>query len=535
MNRIGKVYLVGAGPGDPNLITVKGKQCIERADVILYDRLVSPSLLNRIPAGVEKVFVGKLPDRHVRPQEEINQLLVDYALQGKIVTRLKGGDPFVFGRGGEEAEMLARHGVPFEIVPGITSAIAVPAYAGIPVTHRDYTTSFTVVTGHEHPDKEHSGIQWQQIAESDNTAIFLMGVGQIRHITEQLLHFGRSEQTPVALIRWGTRVEQRTLTGTLGMIADMVEQQRFKGPAIIVIGDVVRLREQLAWFEKKPLFGKRMVVTRARQQASQLSAWIEDMGGEAYECPVIAICPPADEKPMREALQNIRTFQWVVFTSANGVDSFFSMMRRQQVDVRSLAAVKIAAIGEKTAEALQQRGIVPELVPQEYVAEALADALLKVVQPTDRILLPRADLARKTLPTLLRQHGCEVVEVDAYSTKKVTDGMEELLELLQTGAVHLITFTSSSTVRNFVIGLQETLQNTVRDEQCHGELPEFSTEDAAAKRVQELLAHVKIACIGPITADTARSMGLSVQIQAETYTIEGLTEAILHNEGSKGV
>jgi uroporphyrinogen III methyltransferase / synthase len=503
--KIGKVYLVGAGPGDPNLITVKGRACLEEADVILYDRLVSPSLINRIPPHVEKVYVGKLPNRHLRPQEEINELLIRYAMEGKTVTRLKGGDPFVFGRGGEEAEALAAHGIPFEIVPGVTSAIAVPAYAGIPVTHREYTTSFAVVTGHEDPLKGYSSIDWQQIGASKGTTVFLMGVGQLRSITARILEHGGQPQTPVALIRWGTRVEQETLTGTLDTIADLAEAHAFKGPAVIVIGEVVRLRSKIAWFEQKPLFGKRIVVTRARKQASALSEQIERLGGEAYEFPVIEIVTPKDLQPLQDALRSIGSFQWVVFTSANGVDACFRQMQEMRLDIRSWANVKVAAIGDKTADVLAKRGLIADLVPASFVAEALVESLLPMLKKGDRVLLPRADIARKHLPEALRSHGCDVVEVDAYETKRVADGASELVEMLQKRAVHYVTFTSSSTVRNFL--------ETIREQ--------------AGEEADALLKSVKTACIGPITAATASELGLHVDIVASTYTIEGLVEAVV--------
>jgi uroporphyrinogen III methyltransferase/synthase len=499
----GKVVLVGAGPGDPGLITVKGLETIQKADVIVYDRLASPLLLKQRKPGAELVYVGKLPDRHKLTQEEINDLMVQKAKEGKFVCRLKGGDPFIFGRGGEEAERCVEEGIPFEVVPGITSAIAVPAYAGIPVTHRDFNASFAIVTGHERPEKTESSIRWDLIATAHETLVILMGVGNLPFITEQLLKHGKAPETPVALIRWGTRVEQETLTGTLADIAEKVRQTGFRPPAIIVVGEVVKLREKLAWFEKKPLFGKRILVTRSRSQMSVLSEKIRELGGEPLEFPVIRITPPARQDLLDQALRSLGRYDWVIFTSANGVNRFFLRLRELGIDIRSMHKAKVAAIGPKTAEPLLERGIQVELLPDEYRAESLVEALRPHVKPGEHILLPRADIARKVLADELAALGCEVTEVDAYATRIDAENAGEVVGPLKEGVIHVITFTSSSTVRNFLQAVR-----TVEPD------------------VHSLLARSHIVCIGPVTAQTPKEAGLTVDAVADTYTIDGLLEAI---------
>lgn len=501
MTKTGIVYLVGAGPGDPGLITVKGLDCIRRAEVLVYDRLAGKRLLSFAPRGCEMIYVGKLPDRHTLRQEEINRLLVDKALEGKVVTRLKGGDPYVYGRGGEEAELLVEYGIPFEVVPGITSAIAVPAYAGIPVTHRDFTSSFAVITGHEDPTKNESSIAWDKIATGIGTLVFLMGVGNLPFIVQQLTQNGRSPDTPVALIRWGTRPEQSTLTGTLDNIVQKVTEAGFTSPAIIIVGEVVRLRDTLSWFEKKPFFGKRVVVTRSREQASDLSRRIEDLGGEAWEFPVIEIAEPEDFGPMDEAIGRIESYHWMIFTSVNGVDSFFRRMRHHGRDIRDVKGARICAIGPKTRERLEELCLQVEYVPAEYRAEAVLAGLEGKLVPGERVLLPRADIARTILPETLARMGAIVDNVVAYRTVR-GDGESALLrEMLEEGMIHYVTFTSSSTVRNFV-------------------------ELLGADRIQQLLENVKLVSIGPITSEAARDLGLTIDMEASEYTIDGLVDVL---------
>ncbi|PWM52217.1 MAG: uroporphyrinogen-III C-methyltransferase, partial [Clostridiales bacterium] len=337
----GKVYLIGAGPGDIGLITVKGLECLKKADVIVYDRLANPRLLSYKRNDCELIYVGKSPDRHTLTQDEINQVLVDEGLKGKNVVRLKGGDPYVFGRGGEEGEVLRAAGIEFEVVPGITSAISVPCYAGIPVTHRDFTSTFTVITGHEDPTKEDSSINWPRLATDPGTLIFLMGVGNLSKIVGQLTKYGKDPQTPIALIRWGTRPEQQVVTGTLANIIEEVAKAKLTSPAIIIVGKVVTLRDTLSWFEQKPLFGKRILVTRAREQASVLSEKLEALGAEAWEYPTIEIKEPADSTALDQAIAEAGTYDWMIFTSANGVNAFFKRLKALKLDIRTLGAVKI--------------------------------------------------------------------------------------------------------------------------------------------------------------------------------------------------
>lgn len=496
----GKVFLVGAGPGDPKLITVRGLETIKVADCIVYDRLASPRLLAHAKPGVELIYCGKLPDRHTLTQDEINQVLVDKALEGKVVTRLKGGDPSIFGRVGEEAEELAKHEIEFEIVPGITSGIAAPAYAGIPVTHRDFNSSLAIVTGHERPEKTTSSINWEKLATAVETIIFYMGVGNLPFIREQLIKYGRSPQTPVALVRWGTTIDQETLVGTLENIVEKREAAGLTNPSIIIVGEVVALRDKLQWFEKKPFFGKRILVTRARSQASELSEQIAELGGEPIEFPLVKMVPPHDSKPLDDALRQLGSFDWVMFTSANGVAFFFKRLRELGVDIRSMRA-KIAAVGPKTAAVLEEKGLTVEVLPGEFRAEGLLDTLQGQLKPGERVLLPRADIARETLPKALRELGLDVTEADTYDTLIDAENIAETLELLTEGAIHIITFTSSSTVKNFVQAMQ-------------------------GHDLSQLLSRVKIACIGPLTADTARNLGLSVDWVATDYTIQGLLDVI---------
>ncbi|MEC0211203.1 uroporphyrinogen-III C-methyltransferase [Paenibacillus ehimensis] len=510
MNK-GVVYLVGAGPGDPKLITLRGLEAIQRADVVVYDRLASPRLLKHMKAGAEKIFVGKLPDKHMMKQEEISRLLVELALQGKTVTRLKGGDPSVFGRVGEEAELLAEHGIRFEIVPGITSAIAVPAYAGIPVTHRDFTSSFSIVTGHEYKNKTYSKVNWDNLAQASGTLIFLMGVANLEQICTELIRGGKSPQTPVALIRWGTWMEQETLAGTLTDIAEKVRAAGFQSPAVTIVGEVVQLREKLAWFETKPLFGRRILVTRARSQASELSSQIDELGGEAVEFPVIRTRPPSRPEAQAardEALQRLSTFDWVLFTSANGVEFFMERLRELRLDIRALGNARLAAVGPKTSAALAKYGLLAEVVPSEFDGDALLEAIAPELRPGQNVLLATADIARAYLPEQMRERGLNVTKIDIYETVLDTEGGSEIVELLKQNMLHIVTFTSSSTVTNLLRALQEL-----------GE-----TEPL------KLLQGCKIACIGPRTAATAQEAGLKVDYLAKEATVASLVRCLYEKE-----
>lgn len=502
MSGKGKVYLVGAGPGDPGLITVKGLECVRQADVIVYDRLAGRGILAHACPDAELIYVGKGPDRHTMKQDEINRLLVEKALAGKIVARLKGGDPFVFGRGGEEAGALYDAGLPFEVVPGITSAVAAPAYAGIPVTHRGLTSTFAVITGNEDPDKEGSDIDWAKISTGIGTLIFLMGMSNISSITASLIKHGRPAQTPAAVIRWGTTSGQKTLAGTLEDIAERAAREGFTNPSVIVVGEVVGLREKLNWFEKKPLFGCRVLVTRSREQASFLSRAIEELGGEAVEFPTITIAGPDDFGPLDRAVAGVEKYRWVIFTSVNGVKYFFGRLFKSGRDIRDLKGINICAIGPKTRDSLSAYGLRVEYVPSEYRAEEIAAGLKGRIQPGDAVLLPRADIARKDLVRLLELEGARVDDVVAYRTVAGEGGREEIRAMLREGGIDIITFTSSSTVSNFV--------------------------SITGDGLDRLLEGVAVACIGPVTAETARKMGLPVHIEASRYTIEGLIETILN-------
>ncbi|MNW47256.1 Uroporphyrinogen-III C-methyltransferase [compost metagenome] len=502
----GKVYLVGAGPGDPRLITVKGLNCIEQGDVIVYDRLANPSLLKKMKRGAEKIYVGKRTDRHTLKQEEINQLLVDLALAGKNVVRLKGGDPTIFGRVGEEAEMLRRHGIAYEIVPGITAAISVPAYAGIPVTHRELASSLSIITGHESPDKLDESIDWEKVTKATGTLVFMMGVANIGHITRQLIAHGRSPETPVALIRWGTRAEQATLVGTLADIERQVREANFKPPAVTVVGEVVNQREKLKWAEAMPLFGTRVLVTRTRTQASDLVRKIENLGGESYEFPVIDIVKPSGEK-LKEtdaALKHLTEYDWVFFTSVNGVEYFFDHLERLGKDIRELYKARIAAVGPATKEALRKYGIASEELPGRFQAEGLIEAFRDELKEGQQVLLPRGDLARSWLPEVLIDRGLSVTEAVMYETVPTLDEDDELLRLLNKGGIHAITFTSSSTVTHFLGAL---------------------TRMGVADPVQALNG-VQIVCIGPVTASTAANAGLEVSILAAEATIDSMVAAL---------
>lgn len=517
---LGKVFLIGAGPGDPGLMTVKGLECIKDSDVVLYDRLVNKRLISYAREDAEIIYVGKSPEQHTFTQKEISSLLLEKAREGKTVARIKGGDPFVFGRGGEEAQYLAENGIPFEIVPGVTSAVAVPAYAGIPVTDRRYASSFAVITGNEDPQKNKSkcyknasldkngytGLGSDIFANVD-TLIFLMGMSNLPFIVEELILSGRSPKTPVALIQWGSTAKQRTLCGNLLDIVEKAKAANFTNPAVIVVGQVVKLREQLNWFEKKPLFGKRILVTRSRHQASKLSKAIEELGGEPVEFPVIKIAPPKDYTPLDRAIEHLKFYNWIIFTSENGVKSFWERLKKKGKDVRELYGIKICAIGPKTADALKKRGIKTDYIPEEYRAEKVVEGLKDKICAGQKVLLPRADIARQVLPESLEKMGIKVHEVQAYRTIQGEGSADYIKNLLISGLINMVTFTSSSTVRNFINML-------------------------SVKDIETLLSGVTVACIGPVTAATAREYGIQVDVEAKEYTINGMIDAILKYVGN---
>ena len=494
----GIVYIVGAGPGDRKLITLKGVECLQRADVVIYDLLLNDALLEHCPAHTEKI---QAPDPRIRTtrQDELNYLLIEHAKAGKIVVRLKGGDPYIFGRGGEEAVALTEAGIPFEIVPGITSAIAASAYAGIPVTHRDYASSVAFVTGHSaalHPD---SNINWAQLATAVDTLVVYMGVAHLRQIVERLTTHGRNPQTPVSLVRVGTTPQQQVVRGTLTDIVQKVEEIQLKSPAIIVVGEVNRLREQLRWFDTKPLFGKRILVTRARAQASDFADLLEANGAEVLQFPTIKIQPIEGAN-----IPSSNEYDWVIFTSVNAVEIFYERLRENGKDARALGGSSICAVGVKTVEALNRIGIHPDFVPSHSRGSAIASEIGDV--SGQKILLPRAKIATADLPNGLREKGAQVDDVPLYDTLKVAnDGdkrRDEIEADLLNGSIDFVTFTSSSTVTNFL-------------------------EMFPAHAPTVLLANVKVAVIGPTTQKTAEARDVRIDVVAKEASVESLVEAIV--------
>ncbi len=496
------VYLVGAGPGDPGLITVKGNDCIRRADVIVYDYLAAPRLLEAARPDAEIIYVGKKGGEHTLPQEQINALLVEKARAGKVVTRLKGGDPFIFGRGGEEAEALIERGIAFEIVPGVTSAIAAPAYAGIPLTHRKFTATVAFVTGHEDPAKPGSRIDWAALARGIGTRVFLMGVKNLPFIVERLVENGCPEKTPVALVRWGTTPRQETVSGTLATIVERVRAAGLKAPAIIVVGDVVGLRESMQWFEKRPLFGRRIVVTRAREQASDLLEKLSALGAECIQSPTIRVDPLTDVTALDAAIDQLAAYDWLIFTSVNGVEHFFDRLFARGKDVRALPpGIRTAVIGPATAQRLRAYGITSDIVPENYRAESVVAAFSREAVAGRRVLLPRAAEAREVLPAELSRMGARVDEIAVYQTRLDETSADHLRERLAAGEVDMVTFTSSSTAKNFASLLP-------------------------AEAIETWMKGVAVASIGPITTRTAEALGFTVHATADRYTIDGLCEAI---------
>ncbi|MCX6008627.1 MAG: uroporphyrinogen-III C-methyltransferase [Chloroflexi bacterium] len=495
----GKVYLVGAGPGDHGLITVKGLKCLKKADVIIYDRLIDDSLLEEAPPKTERIYVGKGRGCHAMEQKEINLLMVGKAREGKTVVRLKGGDPFVLGRGGEEAEVLAANKIPYEIVPGVSSAYAVPAYAGIPVTHRRLASSFTVITGHEAPEKGESSIAWDKISTSSDTLVFLMGMENLAHIVNQLIQNGKPSSTPVAVISQGTSSRQCTLVGTLEDIVSRAKQEGFEPPAVIVVGEVVQLREQLRWFDNRPLFGKRILVTRAEHQANELSRLLMELGAIPVEMPVIKIGPPRTWKKLDQAIMNLRSYGWIIFTSVNAVEVFWKRLYALELDSRWLDDTKIGAIGPVTARALEEKGIRPDYLPEIYTSQGFLAGLKKKDIAGHRVLLPRADIAGNELAEGLIKLGAEVHQVTAYKTAPTKKGVSQGKQMLLKGKIDVITFTSASTVNSLL---------------------------AILGQKWEVIKRAKLAGIGPNTATVLAQKGLKADIVAKEHTIPGLVEAI---------
>lgn len=504
--RCGKVYLVGAGPGDPGLITVRGKYLLEKAEVLVYDYLASKKLLKHVPKDAELIYAGKRGGvKHTHTQEEISQMLVDHAMSGKVVVRLKGGDPFIFGRGGEEVQELFKAGVPFEVVPGVTSATAAATYAGIPITHRDYTASVAFLTGHEDPTKETSNIDWSKLATGAGTIVVYMGIKNLPIIMDNLLKHGRDPKTPVAVVRWASTPEQRSVVGTVETIADIVAKANIKPPSLIIIGDVVKLKAVTDWYEKRPLFGKKIIVTRTREQASELMAGLEEYGANCVEYSTINIQPVESYEVLDGEMERLNEYHWILFTSLNGVKYFFERLYSMGKDSRDLKGPDIAAVGKSTADLLLQYGVHADLIPNVFTGEGLAESLLDQGVEGRNILIPRALQGREILPETLRGAGAQVTVAPVYQNLPPEGRREALREELEDGDVDMITFTSSSTVRNF--------------------LSMVDADDL--DELLGLLQGVKIAAIGPITAKTITDNGLTVDIQPEEFTIDALTQAIV--------
>jgi uroporphyrinogen III methyltransferase/synthase len=504
----GTVHLVGGGPGDPGLLSLRAAQLLRTATVVAHDRLSPPEALALCPVGARTVYVGKLPDRHALTQDEINDLLVREARAGEAVVRFKGGDPFVLGRGSEEAQACRDAGVPFEVVPGVTSAIAGPAYAGVPVTHRGLAPAFAVVTGHEDPTKDDTQVDWPVLAAFPGTLVLLMGVGRIGRIAAALTAAGRDGSTPVAVSQWASTPRQRTVLASLDTVEQAIADAGVSSPAVIVVGDVAALQPQLAWFEgagvewvarRRPLHGHRVLVPRTRQQASELSARLRALGADPVEAPTIAIEPTREPDALRERIGEVAegAYDWVALTSTNGVAALWEHLVAVDRDARALARVRVAAVGSGTAAALRAHGIEPDLVPERYTTRGLG-AALAATGGAQRVLLPRADIATPALADLLRAAGWDVVDVEAYRTVRVPSLDPQVHDELTGGLIDVVAFASSSTVRNLVDLLDGDLH-----------------------------AAVRVASIGPVTSDTCRQLGLRVDAEAAPHDINGLVDAVV--------
>ena len=514
----GIVFLVGAGPGDIGLLTVKGLHCLQKAEVVIYDFHLNAQILNYISRKAELIYAGKRGGHHTLTQDEINRAIVEKAKEGKIVCRLKGGDPFVFGRGGEEAQELAKEGIPFEVVPGVSSSVAAPAYAGIPLTHRLYSSSFAVIPGYEDTTKAESAINWAKLATGVGTLVFLMAVKNIDEMTKKLIEHGRSPDTPVAVIRWGTRADQKTIVSTLRDIAALVKEKDIKPPAVTVIGDVVKLRSELNWYEKKPMFGQRILVTREHSGGFES---LEELGAEVLQFSTIEIVPPETWDDLDKAIEHIHQYDWLIFTSANGVKYFFARLFEKRIDVRELKGLRICAIGTKTEAAVNRFGIRVDLVPDEFRAEGLIDAFIRQ-QGTGRIkqgggtsvghipsatplqgitfLLPRAEIAREVFPEKVRELGGIIDLPIAYRAIKPDYHGKRLKRFLKEGRITIATFTSAATFSNF--------------------------REIMGEYADELLQNVAIAVIGPVTAKAIEKAGLRVHIMPKEATVEAMVEEI---------
>jgi uroporphyrinogen III methyltransferase/synthase len=517
----GKVYLIGAGPGDIGLLTVKGLRCLQKADVVVYDFHLNAQVLNYINHDAEFIYAGKRGGHHTMTQDEINTLLIQKAKEGKIICRLKGGDPFVFGRGGEEAEALSGRGVAFEVIPGVSSSVAAPAYAGIPLTHRLYSSSFAVIPGYEDVTKKESAIDWSKLATGVGTLVFLMAVKNLKIITQKLVENGLSPDTPVAVIRWGTRPDQRTIVGTLKDIATTVKEKDIRPPAVMVVGEVVKLRDSLKWYEKKLLFGHRILVTRDHLEGFES---LEELGAEIIAFPTIEIVPPETYDELDMSIDKIETYDWLIFTSRNGVRYFFKRFFEKNRDIRDLKGINICAIGTRTEDEIKKYGINVDLIPDEFRAEGLIEAFIKmqnaergmrdrkieskIQKPKSKIfkgvrfLLPRAEKAREIFPEKVRELGGYIDVPVAYRTIKPESRGKRLRRFLKEGRITIATFTSAVTFNNF---------------------REIMGED-----VEDLLKDVAIAVIGPVTAKAIEKAGLHVDILPKKSTIKAMVDEIIH-------
>ena len=505
MSLTGKVYLVGAGPGDAGLLTLRGAELLRQADVVVYDALVNRELLTLAPQSAEIIYGGKRSNDHAIPQNELNQLLIEKAKEGKKVVRLKGGDPYIFGRGGEEAIELQHEKVEFEVIPGISSIVAAPNYAGIPLTHREHCSSFTVITGHEDPEKKETAVDWARLAQEPGTKVVLMGVERIGKIADNLMKQGLAKDTPVAMVRWGTTGRQKTILGTLETIADIVLQTKFKAPAVTIIGTVSKLQKSLNWFENRPLFGQRIVVTRTRKQASKLTHTLKDLGAEVLEIPTIKIVPPSDNEPVIQSITGIGSYDWIIFTSPNGVIHFFDYFFKAYRDIREIGNIRFAAVGPATAKKLENLNLAIDLMPEVYTAEAAAKALLKYQNVENvNVLLARAEESNSELPKLLEAQGAIVDDIAFYKTVPETEDRNGAVEAFEEGGANWITFASSSAVKNF---------------------------DARFELVKICKSNpeLKLASIGPETTKALRELELTPTVEAKDHTIKGLSKVLLKN------
>lgn len=504
--RTGTVYLIGAGPGDPGLFTLRGKELLSACDVVIYDYLANPELLSLARPDAEIIYVGKKGGDHTLPQAEITRLLIETARRGKSVARLKGGDPYMFGRGAEEAEELAAENIDFEVVPGISSALAATAYAGIPLTHRAYASSVMLATGHEDPGKKASAHNWEAMAASNSTLVFFMGMKNLPLIAAKLIAAGLAPQTPAALVQWGTTPHHRSLVASLETLHEKAIEKGFSAPCLIIVGEVARLHDRLAWFEKKPLLGKGIVVTRSREQNSLIAEHLSRLGAKIYEYPAIRVEPCREYAPIHEAIHRIHEYDWIIFTSANSVRFFWEHLDLLGLDSRALGMAKAAAVGPATAEALKVRGIRADYLPPRFVAESLAQGLLSQGMQGKNILIPRASSARTILPDALTAAGARVDAVTVYDTLPEVNGRQDLINHLQAGEIQALSFASSSAVKNFLSVIP----------------PEILRQFPA----------LRFACIGPVTAETLEQHGLPCHIMPEAHTIPALVEAITQNLGT---